>query len=111
MSWAWDVVLPLALKKFVHSFLDANWVCQAAADLISIFIMISTTTTVTRPSAAIIAKITNVEFVSIGSKCFKKYIIMIGEMLKDRHIIGILYYSWPFLVIFHRMQTEPILSK
>ena len=41
--------------------------------------MISTATTVTNLRAAIIANNTNVEFVSIGSKYFTKYIIMIGK--------------------------------
>ena len=41
--------------------------------------MMSTATTVTRPNATIIAKITNVEFVSVGSKYFTKYIILIGK--------------------------------
>ena len=59
MAWAWDVVLlTVFMKKFVHFFLVPNCECQAAADLISIFIMISTASIPTNPSAAIREKIT-----------------------------------------------------
>jgi hypothetical protein len=99
MSWAWDVVLPLALKKLVHSFLDANWVCQAAADLISIFIMISTTSTPTSPNAATSAKSIIAVCVPIDLRILKKYIKMIGDILKNRQTIVFLYSLYPFLVI------------
>jgi hypothetical protein len=58
--------------------------------------MISTATTVTKPSAAIIAKITNVEFVSIGSKYSTKYIILIGEFERNAPFIGFLYICLSF---------------
>jgi hypothetical protein len=58
--------------------------------------MMSTATTVTRPSAAIIAKITNVEFVSIGSKYFTKYIILIGELERNYPFIGFILLSLSF---------------
>jgi hypothetical protein len=68
MSWAWDVVFPTVfMKKFVHSFLVPNCECQAAADLISIFIMISTTSTPTSPNAATSAKSTIAVFVSMNA--------------------------------------------
>jgi hypothetical protein len=58
--------------------------------------MMSTATTVTRPSATIIAKITNVEFVSIGSKYFTKYIISIGKFEGNALLMGLLYISLSF---------------
>jgi hypothetical protein len=58
--------------------------------------MISTATTVTNPSAAIIAKITNVEFVSIGCKYFTKYIILIGKFERNALLMGFLYNSLSF---------------
>ena len=59
--------------------------------------MISTATTVTKPRVAIIAKITNVEFVSIGSKYFTKYIILIGEFERNALVMGFLYISVSFI--------------
>ena len=59
--------------------------------------MMSTTTTVTKPSAAIRAKITNVEFVSIGSKYSMKYIILIGEFEMKVMFMGFLYISVSFI--------------
>jgi hypothetical protein len=71
--------------------------------------MISTATTVTKPSATIRAKIANVELVSIGSKYFMKYIILVGNLkemhyLKEynifpSHFLEILCYGQSHLVI------------
>jgi hypothetical protein len=59
--------------------------------------MISIATTVTRPSAAIRAKITNVELVSIGSKYFKKYIRLIGEFNRNALFMGFLFIPVSFI--------------
>ena len=59
--------------------------------------MMSTATTVTKPSAAIRVKITNVEFVSIGSKYFTKYIILIGKFEENYPFMGFVLLSLSFL--------------
>lgn len=64
--------------------------------------MISTATTVTNPCAAIIAKITNVEFVSMGSKYFTKYRIMIRWKFP---VYWIPLFLAPFLEILHNSQV------
>jgi hypothetical protein len=61
--------------------------------------MISTTTTPTSPNAATSAKSTIAVCVSIDLKILKKYIKMIGDIIKNSQTIVFLYSRYPFLVI------------
>ena len=73
--------------------------------------MMSTATTVTNPSAAIIAKITNVEFVSIGSKYFTKYIILIGKFERNALLMGFLYITLSFFWRFGDRYHSHLVTK